>query len=151
MGKSIRSKIKRAHRANFRKGEGQVAADKAMAIIQENLKKNMKPDSEITAGNLGAVQSLFGTSAVDVDNDEHDANDMSDEDDASDKSPKKQFVQRKKSKLHPKPHMADTHGASLARRKVSKTNKRGQTKFGFKVAGKKVAPTKKKGKKKAVI
>ena len=142
MGKSIRSKIKRAHRANFRKGEGQVAADKAMAIIQENLKKNMKPDSEITAGNLGAVQSLFGTSAVDVDNDE---------DDASDKSPKKQFVQRKKSKLHPKPHMADTHGASLARRKVSKTNKRGQTKFGFKVAGKKVAPTKKKGKKKAVI
>lgn len=44
--------------------------------------------------------------------------------------------------------MADTPGASLARRKVSKTNKRGQTKFGQKVGGgRKTKATKKTGRK----
>ena len=112
-----------------------------MDTIQANLKKNMKPDSEVIQQNLGAVQSLFGK---DVDADEHDEA----MDDDAEGEPKKVFVQRTKMKMKPKQHMADTHGAAQARRKVSKTNKRGQTKFGQRVGGgKKISATKKKGKK----
>ena len=95
MGKSIRSKIKRAHRAVFRAGEGARAAERQMAVVQENLKKNMKADNEVVIGHLGAVQALFNDLGGDEDLSEHDG--VSD-----DKGKKKDFVQRKKMKLLPK-------------------------------------------------
>ncbi|GMI54982.1 hypothetical protein ScalyP_jg3134 [Parmales sp. scaly parma] len=140
MGKSIRSKVKRAHRRTFRAGEGQVFADASMAKIQANLKKNMKSDEELDK-NAKHLQNLFGG-----DEDEHDENDMADKEDSTIK--KTTFVQKKKSTKHATKVMADTTAAAQARRKLSKSNKRGTTKFGFSTQSKKTA-TKKRGTKMA--
>ncbi|GMH87757.1 hypothetical protein TrVE_jg2823 [Triparma verrucosa] len=141
MGKSIRSKSRKASRSEFRNTIGAAAAEKFSAQVQANISKKL----EGGASSLSALSSMLGSN--------NEVEDMADGDTASTPNPmagvkvaKKKTVVRA-SKKHSKVAPAGQPGAHRARVQVSKSNKRGKTKFGF--STKKKIATKKRGSKKA--
>ena len=143
MGKSIRSKSKRASRALFRATVGAEAADEMMKKTQAKLKECIGVE-----GGLGNLKNMMMEDGDDSD----DGGDQSDCAVGEGKKarvdyskvkvlPKKTVV--KASKKYAKVHVAGQSGAHRARLAISKSNKRGQTRRGLNI--RKSKPTKKRG------
>mmetsp|Transcript_48969 Transcript_48969/g.72814 ORF Transcript_48969/g.72814 Transcript_48969/m.72814 type:complete len:155 (-) Transcript_48969:333-797(-) len=152
MGKSIRSKIKRQHRSEFRRTIGEDAAKASMDTIQSNLRACMEK------GSMTSVQKLTSLFDTTEDNSSSDAENDSDGDDAMDTTGteskssrssdgaktvpiKANLSTKKKKKKYWTDHTPGQHGARLARKSISRMNARGQMKNGQKVVKKKPRTT----------
>ncbi len=142
MGKSIRSKVKKAHRSEFRKTVGEVAAQSFMSQTQAKLQECLAK-GQGSGESISKVANLLGGH---VEDDEDDSDMETDAPAPADLKVAKKKAVVKATKKHAKTgYAAGQTGATRARLAVSKRNKRGQTKRGFVV--KKRAPTKKRGSK----
>uniref|UniRef100_A0A7S3V7D1 Uncharacterized protein n=1 Tax=Chaetoceros debilis TaxID=122233 RepID=A0A7S3V7D1_9STRA len=147
MGKSIRSKIKRAHRTEFRKTIGKAWAEKKSALIQEKLKEC------ISKGEMNSFERLNGIFNKDDGDDNMDNNnsDSNIDIDAMDTDAKVVINKQKGKKKHPLQHTQGQSGAKLARKKINKMKRRGVYKKGAgPIEKKKGVPKKKINKKNKV-
>ena len=142
MAKGVRSKRIRANKTEFRTSIGSQAADAAMALTQAKLLECIAKGNGATLSRTAAL--LGGDGEVE------DCDGMSD---GEEEDGEKAIVVGEKvggkTKKHANANAAGQHGAHRARIAVSKSNKRGQTKNGFKITKKGKAPAVKRNKKMA--
>ena len=150
MAKGVRSKRVRANRAEIRNTIGQTEADRIMSATQAKL---LEAVAKGGGSSLGRTAALLGGSGgvedADVDSDVDMDDDGSKEEDDDIKVGAKTVKVGKHlgAKKHAAKQIAGTHGAHRARIAVSKSNKRGQTKHGFKITKKSGVAKKKRSKK----
>lgn len=163
MAKGVRSKRIRANKSEFRNTIGQAGADAFMASTQAKLLEAISKGGggagaagSTAGGNAYYASSLARTAAMlggDCDLEMADGDDDDGDDDGEEGVGEKDPMadvkvgakdSSRRKKVQAVKSMAGTHGAHKARIQVSKSNKRGQTKHGFKISKKAGNPAKKK-------
>lgn len=144
MGKSIRSKIKRKHRSEFRRTIGEDAAQATMATVQAKLQECVARGSMNSFERLSAILettdvvnatstgggSPNGVPAIDaMDTSTITGAVIESGTKSSNKIPAKKRSRMKKQVI---PNYVGSTGATLARKEVTKMKRRGQLKKGIK-------------------
>mmetsp|Transcript_9435 Transcript_9435/g.14026 ORF Transcript_9435/g.14026 Transcript_9435/m.14026 type:complete len:167 (+) Transcript_9435:76-576(+) len=161
MAKSIRSKIKRKHRTEFRRTIGEEAAQKQMSIVQQKLQECISTGPDTAVSTMQRLsKKLFGEDSVS----DHESMDaaagevavdtdvaMVGDDDGKreDKIAHKKassLVKKSYRRKRPIDAIPGTDAARLARKMVNKAKRRGKMSRGQFVSKPSSAPRKRKGK-----
>lgn len=157
MAKSVRSKIKRKHRTEFRRTVGEDAAQKQMSIVQQKLQECISTGPETAVSSMQRLsKKLYGEDGMASDNNDNESmvEEVVDTDTAMVDGKKEDKIAHKKaSSLVKRSYrrkktidaIPGTDAARMARQIVNKAKRRGRMTRGQFVS-KSSAPRKRKGK-----